>query len=113
MPEAEADPEYTRACQQYEELLNEDEPAPKAPRSRLQAGEIHNMLRLATALKLLLATSVTDEKLDRGTALLREYILELDAVCTMQLLFTFSCYIFLGEKSPSVGIVPTVFRVLN
>ena len=48
---------------------------PKAPIPRMQFTEDTNFLWLATALKLLLAPSVTDSSIIRGEQLLQEYLI--------------------------------------
>lgn len=49
-------------------------------RPRMQSDEVENFLRLAMALKLLLAASVTGDSLQRATSLLTDYLLQLDTV---------------------------------
>ncbi|TDL13709.1 hypothetical protein BD410DRAFT_734964 [Rickenella mellea] len=48
---------------------------PKKPKVRMQDGEARNFLRLATALKILLSSSIDDEQLERAQILLEEYLL--------------------------------------
>ncbi len=53
---------------------------PDVPRARLQEGEVENFLRLATALKIFLGASITDEGIDRAELLFREYLCNLEEV---------------------------------
>ena len=46
----------------------------------MQKDEVKNFLRLSTALKLLLAPSISDASIDRASKLYEDYVLELDQV---------------------------------
>ena len=84
-----SDTDYERAVDQYEIRLNayhadsenpdRGEP-PDVPRPRMQKDEVKNFLRLSTALKLLLAPSITDASIDRASKLYEDYVLELEHV---------------------------------
>ena len=50
------------------------------PRPRLQRDEITNFLKLSTALKLLLATHISDSAINRASKLLEEYLLDFGRV---------------------------------
>ncbi|EIW65136.1 uncharacterized protein TRAVEDRAFT_16965 [Trametes versicolor FP-101664 SS1] len=51
-------------------------PPPAPPVPRMHAGEVDLFLKLSTALKLILASSVTDETRRRGCQLLHEYLVD-------------------------------------
>ena len=54
----------------------ENKPTPPTlPTKRMQHGEPRNFLRLATALKILLSSSIDDHQLERAGKLLQEYLL--------------------------------------
>lgn len=53
---------------------------PNVPRSRLQDKEVVNFLRLASALKIFLGTSINEEGIVRAEELFKEYLSNLDEV---------------------------------
>ncbi|TDL15548.1 hypothetical protein BD410DRAFT_732539 [Rickenella mellea] len=55
--------------------INEKPTPPKPPSIRMQSDEASNFLRLATALKIILSSSIDEAQLDRAEALLEEYLL--------------------------------------
>lgn len=58
----------------------------------MKKGEVVNFLRLSTALKIYLSTSITDAGIDRASKLLEEYLLELGQVSNISS-FTNTCLI--------------------
>lgn len=90
-----ADDEYTAALARYPESMKEYKKKlklwekanqsrnkksrrprePKAPVRRMQPDEPRNFLRFATALKILVGSSITLQGLERAKALLRNYLL--------------------------------------
>ena len=79
----EADEDFSRACMRYErnlDAMGDGDTPPDVPVPRMQVGEVRNFLRLSTAIKLLLASSVCEESIVRGQTLLSEYLLGLHEV---------------------------------
>lgn len=93
----ESNEDYKKAYTRYEELVETykekkkawarsrkkgDPPiAPKEPVPRIQPGEDINFLRFATALKILVGSSIRLEGLDQAKQLLQEYLLNFAQVC--------------------------------
>ncbi|TDL17025.1 hypothetical protein BD410DRAFT_816596 [Rickenella mellea] len=55
--------------------INEKPTPPKPPSIRMHSDEASNFLRLATALKIILSSSIDEAQLDRAETLLEEYLL--------------------------------------
>jgi hypothetical protein len=74
--------EYKAGMKEFEDGKRHTKPKkPEGPTPRMHADEPHNFLRFATALKILLASSVEESGLDRASDLLRDYLLGFREVC--------------------------------
>lgn len=59
-----------------------DADIPKVPVSRMQEGEDTLFLKLSATLKILLATSITEQNISRGAKLLEQYLIDFRDVST-------------------------------
>lgn len=67
---------WEKAMEEWEEASETDPPVePKPPKLRMQAGEDENFLRFATALKIMVGSSIRHEGITRARSLLEAYLL--------------------------------------